>query len=152
MTSRDEKGIHVRCYRDDDEEAVVAIWSRVFPDPAPWNAPRFAIAKKTATQRELFFVAVDEGAVVGTAMGGFDGHRGWLYKVAVLPDWQRRSIGTALVRRVEAELYALGCSKLNLQVVAPNAGVVAFYERLGYAVEERVSMGKRLGARHQPPK
>jgi ribosomal protein S18 acetylase RimI-like enzyme len=136
----------VRLYRDGDEEAVVALWSGVFPSPSPWNDPRFVIAKKTTTQRDLFFVAVVEGSVVGTAMGGYDGHRGWLYTVAVHPDWQRRAIGTALVRRVEVALIALGCPKLNLQVVTSNAGVVAFYARLGYAVEERVSMGKRLGA------
>lgn len=137
--------VQVRPYGDGDEEAVVALWSRVFPGPSPWNDPRLVIATKTATQPELFFVAVVEGSVVGTAIGGFDGHRGWLYTVAVHPDWQRRAIGTALVRRVEAALVTLGCPKLNLQIVTSNAGVVAFYERLGYAIEERVSMGKRLG-------
>ena len=52
--------------------------------------------------------------------------------------------GTALLRRLEEALAARGCLKVNLQVRASNAGVVAFYERLGYAVEQRVSMGKRL--------
>src|SRR5580658_2846926 len=105
--------VKVRPYRDEDEETVVALWNRVFPNPSPWNEPRFAIAKKAGMQRDLFFVAVITGSVVGTAMGGFDGHRGWLYTVAVHPDWQRRSIGSTLVRRVEAELVALGCPKLN---------------------------------------
>ena len=136
--------VEVRPYRGEDEETVVALWNRVFPNPSPWNEPRFVIATKAATQHDLFFVAVVDGSVVGTAMGGFDGHRGWLYAVAVHPDWQRRSIGTTLVRRVETELVALGCPKLNLQVRASSASVVAFYQRLGFAVEERVSMGKRL--------
>ncbi len=133
-------------YRPDDESAVMALWRDAFPDPAPWNEPRSVIAKKLATQPDLFFVAVSEGAVVGTAMGGFDGHRGWLYTVAVRPDLRRLGIGTALVRHVEAALETLGCSKVNLQVLASNASVVAFYARLGYAVEERVSMGKRLAS------
>jgi ribosomal protein S18 acetylase RimI-like enzyme len=59
---------------------------------------------------------------------------------------QRRGIGSALVQRVENALVTLGCPKLNLQVRAPNPDIVAFYRRLGYLVEERVSMGKRLVA------
>jgi ribosomal protein S18 acetylase RimI-like enzyme len=124
----------------------MALWREAFPNPAPWNDPRFVIETKLATQADLFFVAVSEEAVVGTAMAGFDGHRGWLYTVAVRADRRRLGIGTALVRHVEAALGALGCPKLNLQVLSSNAAVVGFYARLGYAVEERVSMGKRLGS------
>jgi ribosomal protein S18 acetylase RimI-like enzyme len=140
-----DPAISLRPYREDDEDAVTALWNSVFPGATPWNEPRVIIAKKLALQRELFFVAVSEEAVVGTAMGGFDGHRGWLYTVAVRPDKQRRAIGSALVRRIENALTALGCPKLNLQVRPPNIGAVAFYESLGYSVEERISMGKRLG-------
>ena len=67
-----------------------------------------------------------------------------VYTVAVSPALRRRGVGTALVRRVEEELAARGCPKVNLQVRASNEAVVAFYRKLGYAVEERVSMGKRL--------
>jgi ribosomal protein S18 acetylase RimI-like enzyme len=134
--------VEIRRYRDDDEESVVELWGAVFPNPAARNAPRLVIAQKVATQRDLFFVAVSDGSVVGTAMGGYDGHRGWLYTVAVRPDLRRRGIGRALVQCVEASLVALGCPKVNLQVVTLNASVVAFYERLGYVVEERISMGK----------
>jgi ribosomal protein S18 acetylase RimI-like enzyme len=142
MTSSPE----VRVYRESDENAVVALWNVVFPNPEPWNEPRFALAKKLATRDHLLLVALVGEAVVGTAMGGFDGHRGWLYTVAVRPDLRRRGIGSALVRTVESALAALGCPKLNLQVRSSNAEVITFYKRLGYAVEERVSMGKRLGA------
>jgi ribosomal protein S18 acetylase RimI-like enzyme len=138
--------LDVRVYRKDDEEAVVALWNEAFQDAGPWNEPRFVIAKKLAMQANLFFVAVEDRAIVGTAMGGYDGHRGWIYTVAVRSDLRRSGIGTALVRKVEAALATLGCPKLNLQVRATNAAVIAFYERLGYAIEERVSMGKRLGS------
>ena len=136
--------MQIRPYVEADEAAVSAVWSTAFPDPAPRNVPALVIALKLARQRELFFVAEVEGKLVGTAMGGYDGHRGWLYTVAVLPEVQRRGVGRALVRRVEAELAALGCLKMNLQVVTSNAEVVGFYERLGFAVEERISMGKVL--------
>jgi ribosomal protein S18 acetylase RimI-like enzyme len=138
--------LQIRAYRSDDETTVVALWNDVFKKAEPRNEPRLVIATKLGTQPELFFVAVAEGIVVGTAMGGFDGHRGWLYTLAVRPDLRRLGIGTALVRKVESALLALGCPKLNLQVLGANAAVVAFYERLGYAVEDRVSMGKCIGS------
>jgi ribosomal protein S18 acetylase RimI-like enzyme len=97
-----------------------------------------------AVQGDLFFVALINGIVVGTVMGGYDGHRGWIYSLAVSPETRRRGIGTALMRHAEQELARRGCPKINLQVLASNAGVVAFYQKLGYAVEERVSMGKVL--------
>ncbi len=136
--------MHIRPYQDADEPAVTALWRAVLPDNSPHNDPATAIRKKRAVERDLFFVADVEGTVAGTVMGGYDGHRGWVYAVAVRPEQRRRGIGTALVRRLEKALAARGCLKVNLQVRATNAAVVAFYERLGYAVEERVSMGKRL--------
>jgi ribosomal protein S18 acetylase RimI-like enzyme len=103
------------------------------------------IRHKLAVQRELFFVARLDGRLVGTVMGGYDGDRGWVYTLAVGPDVWRRGIGTALMRHVERELAVRGCPKVNLQVLASNAATVAFYEKLGYSVEERVSLGKLLG-------
>jgi ribosomal protein S18 acetylase RimI-like enzyme len=123
---------------------VVALWREVFPGEGGHNDPGRAIRDKLAYQRELFFVAAVDGAVVGTVMAGYDGHRGWIYRVAVDPRRQRHGLGTALLRHAEKELAALGCPKINLQVLASNAGVVAFYEKMGYRVEPRVSMGKRL--------
>jgi ribosomal protein S18 acetylase RimI-like enzyme len=91
----------------------------------------------------LLFVAEVDREVVGTVMGGYDGHRGWIYSVAVAPGCQRQGIGAALIRHLEAALVARGCLKINLQVRATNALVIAFYRKLGYEIEERVSMGKR---------
>lgn len=134
----------IRIYEESDEAAVAALWREVFADAPAHNVPEEDIRRKLAVQRELFFVAVEGDVVVGTALAGYDGHRGWVHYVAVKPDRRRRGIGAALMRRVEEELAAMGCPKLNLQVRAPNRETVAFYEKLGYDVEERVSMGKRL--------
>lgn len=136
----------IRRYRDADAAAVVTLWAEVLPDSAPHNDPAAALRKKLEVDRELLFVAEAQGRIVGTVMGGYDGHRGWIYSLAVARDYRGRGIGSALVRQVEAALAALGCLKVNLQVHASNAEVVRFYERLGYQVEERVSMGKRLYA------
>jgi ribosomal protein S18 acetylase RimI-like enzyme len=137
--------VDIRPFREADEEAVIALWKNVFAYDAPHNDPAQIIRHKVAVQRELFLVALVEGALAGTVMGGYDGHRGWVYSLAVSPAFRRRGIGTALVRHLERELAARGCPKVNLQVLASNAATVAFYQKLGYAVEERVSMGKLLG-------
>lgn len=137
--------LEIRPYRDDDLNDVLALWREVFPDPPPWNEPRAVIATKLGVQRELFFVALKDGEIVGTAMSGFDGHRGWVYAVGVSPVLRRRGIGAALMKRVEEELAAAGCVKLNLQVRGSNAQASGFYASLGYETEDRISMGKRLG-------
>lgn len=136
--------IHIRPFEETDEPAVVALWTAVFNYPAPHNEPSLAMRRKLAVQRELFLVAVENNQVVGTVMGGYDGHRGWIYSLAVSPDHRRRGIGTALMRHIEHALRERDCPKINLQVLAANAGTVAFYQKLGYRVEERVSMGKVL--------
>ena len=134
----------IRCYRDADAGRVVALWAEVLPDSAPHNEPAIALRKKLEADRKLLFVAEAEGSIVGAVMGGYDGHRGWIYSLAVAPACRSQGIGSALVRRLEAELADLGCLKVNLQVRTSNAIVIRFYQRLGYQVEERVSMGKRL--------
>lgn len=134
--------MEIRPFEEADEVAVVKLWEDVFAYPQARNAPAKVIRDKLAVQRDLFFVALVDGQLVGTVMGGYDGHRGWVYSLAVRPDVRRKGIGTELMRRVERELARRGCPKINLQVLASNAATVAFYKGLGYAVEERISMGK----------
>jgi ribosomal protein S18 acetylase RimI-like enzyme len=134
----------VTSYREDHFEGVQALWLEVFPNDPPWNRAELAIPEKLAFQPELFLVAEQSGRVIGTAMAGYDGHRGWLYTVAVRPSHQGRGIGSLLVEEAEKRLHALGCRKINLQVRASNADVAQFYSQRGYVIEERVSMGKRL--------
>lgn len=140
--------VHIRPFEDADEDAVAALWREVFPDDPPWNDPALVMAKKRDVQPDLFLVATENGALAGTAMGGYDGHRGWIYAVAVRPDLRRRGLGARLMARLESALSDRGCPKVNLQVRAGNEGVVAFYERLGYRVEQRVSLGKLLWREH----
>ncbi len=81
---------------------------------------------------------------MGTAMSGFDGHRGGVYYLAVRSDHRRKGIASSLMKQVEESLSVMGCPKINLQIRADNESVMAFYKKLGYGVEERVSMGKQL--------
>jgi ribosomal protein S18 acetylase RimI-like enzyme len=132
-------------YAEPHFDGVAALWQEAFPNPRPWNAPEITIPAKLAMLPELFLVAIDNEQIIGSILAGYDGHRGWLHAVAVLKTHQRRGVGTALVREAERRLLELGCVKINLQIQGANASVAEFYRRLGYEVEERVSMGKRLG-------
>lgn len=134
----------VRPFRQADHDAVVALWRESFPDAPPRNDPVRDIARKLGVQPELFLVAVVDGRIAGTVMAGYDGHRGWVHLVAVDPRYRRRGVGSALMRRAEALLDAMGCPKLNLQVRPTTPEIVGFYESLGFEVEERISMGKVL--------
>lgn len=132
-------------YRDRQHRAqVVALWQEAFGYDTAHNLPTLAIDKKLAVNDGLFFVATDKKTVIGTILAGYDGHRGWLYSVAVHADYRRHGLGSSLVRYAEQALTALGCMKINLQITSGNDGVAGFYEALGYGVEPRISMGKKI--------
>jgi ribosomal protein S18 acetylase RimI-like enzyme len=134
--------IRIRTFIPSDQPAVVALWTSVFSYPAPHNDPAKVIHDKLSVQPELFFVATLNEQVVGTVIGGYDGHRGWIYSLAVNTQHRRCGIGSGLMQQIEAALIASGCPKINLQVLNTNVQVVSFYEKMGYRVEERISMGK----------
>src|SRR5581483_7633004 len=100
--------MEIRAFHESDADAVTELWKNVFAYPEPRNDPAKVIRDKLAVQRDLFFVAVDNGVVVGTVMGGYDGHRGWIYSLAVDPKVRRTGIGGALMRHVEQELAKRG--------------------------------------------
>jgi ribosomal protein S18 acetylase RimI-like enzyme len=99
---------------------VIALWDAVFGYDAAHNKPALIIDKKLAVNDELFFVALSGNAVIGTVMAGYDGHRGWIYSVAVSPAHRRRGVGSQLVRFAEAALAVKGCVKINLQIKEGN--------------------------------
>jgi len=138
--------IEIRPYDSKDHAQVVALWSKVFKDDPPWNEPASMIRRKLTVQPELFLVAVVDDQVVGTVMAGFDGVRGWIHHLAVRGSHRRQGIASSLMRAAEKGLEIAGCPKVNLQVRATNSEVIAFYRSLGYELEERASLGKRLDA------
>jgi len=135
--------MQIRPFRPADESAVVALW-QACGLTRPWNDPHRDIARKLTEQPELFLVGEVDAHVVATAMIGFDGHRGWVYYLAVAPACQGRGYGRMLMARAEALLIERGCPKINLQVREGNDAVMAFYAKLGYGRDAAVSLGKRL--------
>ena len=138
--------LKIRAFKEGDRPSLEKLWDGVFADDPPWNASAIMIDAKLKVQPELLLVGFIDETLVGAVMAGFDGVRGWIYHLAVSPESRRRGVGTQLVRAAETGLSKLGCPKVNVQVRASNDEVIAFYKRLGFAVEERVSMGRRLGA------
>ena len=134
----------IATYADRHFDGVDALWREAFPNDSPWNSASVAIPEKLRVQPELFLVAVAEDDVIGSVMAGYDGHRGWISRIAVRQSNRLRGVGRSLLAEAERRLSALGCTKINLQVVASNASVTNFYKQAGYAVEERVSMSKRI--------
>jgi hypothetical protein len=133
----------IRKYQSHDKDSLIALWEEVFPNAAPHNQPAKVIAEKLVVD-DLIFVAEKDDKILGACQAGYDGHRGWLYGVAVSPAQQRQGIGTELVKAALKALQERGCGKVNLQIRAGNYAVAAFYETLGFEVEDRISMGRLL--------
>jgi ribosomal protein S18 acetylase RimI-like enzyme len=136
--------MHIRPFQPADEAAVIELWRRC-DLLRPQNDPRKDIARKIAVQPELFLLAVDDdGTIVGSVMAGYDGHRGWINYLGVDPERRLKGAGRALMAEAERLLRERGCPKINLQVRSSNQAVIAFYRAIGFAVDDVVSMGKRL--------
>ena len=138
MTSLD-----IRPFAAADTDVVIALW-HACGLTRPWNDPRRDIARKATTQPELFLVGVVGDRVVATAMVGYDGHRGWVNYLAVAADVREHGHARALMDEAERLLILRGCPKLNLQIRRSNTAALGFYQALGYAEDEAISLGKRL--------
>lgn len=134
----------IRQFCESDRSDLIKLWHAVFPDDPSHNEPSKVIEAKLAIDN-LIFVAEHEGLIIGACMAGYDGHRGWLYAVAVCNEQRRSGVGSALVQHAIQALKVMGCIKVNLQIRATNTQVTTFYESLGFVIEERLSMGTFIG-------
>ncbi len=136
--------IEIRPFRPKDEKAVIGLW-RECRLVVPENDPAKDIRRKKNEHPELFLVALADGELVGSVMGGYDGHRGAVNYLAVKPAMQRQGIGRKLMAELEAKLNKLGCAKINLFVRVGNAGVGAFYGKIGFGKNKTaIAYEKRL--------
>jgi len=137
--------MQIRPFQIRDEELVVQLWIDCGL-VVPWNDPHRDIKRKLQVQPEMFLVAHLDVRIIGTVMGGYDGHRGWINYLAVHPQHQRTGVATELMDEAEKLLRAAGCPKINLQVRDSNTDVVEFYKSVGFNVDDVLSLGKRLEA------
>ena len=135
-------GFAIRPVRDGEEKAVAELW-RTCGLVRTWNDPLRDIASARANaSSEVLVAATAEGGVAGSVMAGYEGHRGWVYYVAVAPEHRSKGLGERLMRHAEAWLARAGAPKVMLMIREENEAVRRFYEGLGYGVEKRMVMSR----------
>ena len=135
---------------DADVPAVIALWQRCGLT-RPWNDPAGDIAFARGGTNATILIGRADKTIAATAMVGHDGHRGWVYYVAVDPDRQGKDFGRAIMAAAEDWLRARDVTKVMLMVRPDNVAVQAFYDKLGYDVQERVIYAKWLDGREMTP-
>ena len=140
--------LHICPYEDSDYDQVVTLWDDCGL-LRPWNDPAkdIGLCRRTASS-ELLVGALEKNEaserIVATVMTGSDGHRGWLYYLAVGPKFQRKGFARAMVGHAEKWLADQGIRKVELMIRDDDEPVRAFYERVGYETEPRILMSRRL--------
>jgi ribosomal protein S18 acetylase RimI-like enzyme len=130
-------------YKAEYEKEVIALWERCELTRS-WNNPRLDIERKMKEKPELFLVGIVDGKVVASAMGGYEGHRGWVYYLGVEPAYRRQGLARRMMEAIEERLLETGCPKINIPVRRGNTGALNFFRDIGYNTEDRISLGKRL--------
>jgi ribosomal protein S18 acetylase RimI-like enzyme len=133
----------IRIFEASDEPAVLKLW-RDCRLLVPWNNPIADIQRKVVDSPDLFFVGEANGELLASCMAGYDGHRGWIYYLAVRPGHRGQGFGRQLMAHAELQLAKRGCPKLELMVRNSNEPVISFYENRGFGVDPVVVMSKRL--------
>ena len=131
---------------DADVAAVIALWQRCGLT-RPWNDPAADIALARRGPNSTVLTGRDGGAIAATAMVGHDGHRGWVYYVAVDPDRRANGHGRAIMNAAEEWLRQAGIPKLQLLVRRDNAKAGAFYQSIGYEEADTIVFAKWIDGR-----
>ncbi|MCZ2721414.1 GNAT family acetyltransferase [Marinomonas sp. 15G1-11] len=135
--------MQIRHFVESDRKDVITLW-KACDLVKPQNDPNKDIDRKLKVDPELFLVGMEDGELVASVMGGYEGHRGWVNYLAVSPEAQRKGYGKQIMVAVEESIKQKGSPKINLQVRSSNHKVLAFYRAIGYVIEDVVSFGKRL--------
>ncbi|QJQ32290.1 GNAT family acetyltransferase [Sphingomonas lacunae] len=126
-----------------DATDVIALWHSCGLT-RPWNDPQADFDLALTTPTSTILTARNPMAIVGTVMVGFDGHRGWVYYLAVDPSLRRSGLGRHLMAAAEAWLRRAGSPKIQLMVRGDNQAAVGFYQALGYQIQDVLTIGRRL--------
>jgi len=135
---------------DADVAAVVGLWQRC-DLTRPWNDPHADIALARRNPNTTILLGRDGAPIVASVMVGHDGHRGWVYYVAVDPERRQQGFGRAIMNAAEDWLRQAGIQKLQLMVRPENTRVQAFYESIGYDEQARIVYAKWLDGREMTP-
>lgn len=137
------KNLVIRTFRPEDEADVINLWQQCGLI-VPWNNPATDIQRKLSASPDLFFVGLLDSEIVASCMAGYDGHRGWIYFLAVTSACRRQGFATRMVGHAEAALKKMGCPKIDLMIRNTNESVISFYRSVGYDIDPVVVLSKRL--------
>lgn len=138
------EAVVLRPARDGEEAPLGELWD-LCGLSRPYNPPHWDVPFARANPSSEVLVAVDAGnRIVGSVLCGHDGHRGWLYYVAVHPGMRGRGLGKRLVEAAEAWLAAQGIWKIMLMVRDTNTAVQGFYRSLGYDRNPTIVLSRRV--------
>jgi ribosomal protein S18 acetylase RimI-like enzyme len=143
-------GLAITAIEDADVTAVVTLWERCGLT-RPWNDPVADIALARNGPNSTILLGREDERIVASAMVGHEGHRGWVYYVAVDPDRRGQGLGRAVMNAAEDWLRQAGIAKLQLLVRQDNAKASAFYETIGYDEAAVTVFAKWLDGREQAP-
>ena len=132
-----------RKFKKTDIEAVINLQKKC-KLVVDLNDPLKDIKRKLSIKDNLFIIGEINKKIIATSMAGYDGHRGYIYYLAVLPELQKKGIGSSILSLVEEKLYKQGCPKINLFVRNTNIKVKAFYKTNNYKIQNSQIYGKRL--------
>jgi ribosomal protein S18 acetylase RimI-like enzyme len=137
--------VRLRDFTREDWPRVLALWQSAGPGIHLGRSDSSdEILKKWQHDPDLFLLAEGEGEIIGAVMGGYDGRRGIVYHLAVIPEGRRQGVGRSLMGELERRMASRGCIKSYLLATPDNLEAVAFYRRLGWDVMDMVLMGKEL--------
>lgn len=134
--------VDIREWRPDDGPSLRRLWDEA--GLRSLGDDDDSLAAMAQRNPGLLLVATVGDAIVGSALGGWDGRRGWIYHVVIASDHRRRGIGRGLVGQVETGLLALGCPKVNVIVMDQNDDGVGFWVSMGYGMLRARQFGRVL--------
>ena len=119
----------IRAFENRDKDEVISLW-QCCGHVAPHNDPEKDIQRKLLVDPDLFLIGEIDSRITASVMVGYEGHRGWINYLAVLPEMQGKGYGREMMQVAEQRLRDRGCAKINLQVRASNQTVLDFYAAL----------------------
>jgi len=135
--------LKIRSFSEEYTELLIELWTEAGLIK-PWNDPYKDILRKMDEDPSMFFIGLNEKELIASCMVGYDGHRGWMYYLAVKKKHRNKGYAKQLVNYAEQVLKDQGCPKVELMVREDNTDVIDFYSIVGYNVETVKVMSKRL--------
>jgi ribosomal protein S18 acetylase RimI-like enzyme len=135
--------MNIRPMAKSDQAGVIRLWQDCGLI-RPWNDPARDLRTAMRTSDAAVLVGEDAGTIVASVMAGFDGHRGWIYYLAVAQDRRQEGLGRAMFETAQAWLKARGAPKIQLMVRETNEEAIGFYKAMGLEVQPVVTLGRFL--------